>query len=356
MLLKRHAVWLFCILSVSAVKSVQAQVAGMGRAAQVITAPIHFEQQNQRVEAVGTAEAIHSVVIYPAVADKVTAVHFVPGQSVSANEVILELDSRRQKVALERVIIQLADAERTVSRLQESRNKGAIAQSDLDDAITARDLLKVQLIEVKTELEDRTVKAPFSGVVGLTDVQRGDRINVQTAITTIDDRKQLLINFNAPETALTILQGNADVELEPWQGQGKRIKAQIVEVDSRINLANRSIRVRALLDNAEDLYRPGMSFRVILQLAGEQYAVIPEAALMWGATSAYVWLAEEGKAKQVNVQIQQRLSGRLLVSGDLKLNDQLIVEGVQSLRQGQSVNVTNAKNTSNKNTAQDTPL
>lgn len=56
-----------------------------------------------------------------------------------------------------------------------------------------------------------------------------------------------------------------------------------------------------------------------------------------GATSAYVWLIENGKAKQVDVQIRQRLSGRLLVSGELTENDQLIIEGVQSLREGQSV-------------------
>ncbi|MGI5309862.1 efflux RND transporter periplasmic adaptor subunit [Rheinheimera sp. WS51] len=358
MLLKRHAVWLLFMLSIGTLTSVgtaQAQESRAGRAAQVITAPIKFEQKINKVEAVGTAEAIHSVVVYPAVADKVTAVHFVPGQQVMTNDILVELDSRRQKVALDRVTIQLADAERTVTRLQESRNKGAIAQSELDDAITARDLLKVQLVEVKTELDDRTVRAPFSGVVGLTDVQRGDRINVQTAITTIDDRKQLLINFNAPETALAILQGNASVKLEPWQGQAKTIDAQIVEVDSRINLANRSFRVRALLDNADDLYRPGMSFRVTMQLAQEQYAVIPEAALMWGATSAYVWLAEDGKAKQVDVQIQQRLSGRLLVSGALAPNDQLIVEGVQTLRQGQNVKAANAiKNT--KNDAQEATL
>lgn len=358
MLLKRHAVWLLFMLSIGTLTSVdtaQAQESRAGRAAQVITAPIKFEQKINKVEAVGTAEAIHSVVVYPAVADKVTAVHFVPGQQVMTNDILVELDSRRQKVALDRVTIQLADAERTVTRLQESRNKGAIAQSELDDAITARDLLKVQLVEVKTELDDRTVRAPFSGVVGLTDVQRGDRINVQTAITTIDDRKQLLINFNAPETALAILQGNASVKLEPWQGQAKTIDAQIVEVDSRINLANRSFRVRALLDNADDLYRPGMSFRVTMQLAQEQYAVIPEAALMWGATSAYVWLAEDGKAKQVDVQIQQRLSGRLLVSGALAPNDQLIVEGVQTLRQGQNVKAANViKNT--KNDAQEATL
>ena len=192
--------------------------------------------------------------------------------------------------------------------------------------------------KIKTELEDRTVRAPFSGVVGLTDVEQGDRIGLQTAITTIDNREQLLINFNAPEAALAMLQGKANVDLEPWQAQGLRIKANIIEVDSRINLSNRSIRVRALLDNKADLYRPGMSFRVIMQTYGEEYAVVPEAALMWGATSAYVWLVEEGKAKKVDVQIRQRLSGRLLVSGALKADEQLIVEGVQSLREGQSVN------------------
>lgn len=334
MTLIRHSIAVIALLIVC---QVQAQSFGSDKAAEVITTPISFEQKTSRVEAVGTAEAVRSVIVYPAVADKVTAVNFVPGQYVKSQESLLELDSRRQKVALERVTIQLADAERTVLRLQESRKKEAIAQSVLDDAITVRDLLKVQLVEVKTELEDRTVRAPFSGVVGLTDVQPGDRIGMQTAITSIDNREKLFINFNAPEAALPILQGKASVELEPWQTQGQRIKANITEVDSRINLSTRSIRVRALLDNKDDLYRPGMSFRVILQLAGEEYAVIPEAALMWGATSAYVWLIENGKAKQVDVQIRQRLSGRLLVSGELTENDQLIIEGVQSLREGQSV-------------------
>ncbi|GHE90987.1 efflux RND transporter periplasmic adaptor subunit [Thalassotalea profundi] len=331
----RHLIWLFALLIISPVK---AQIAGDTTPTDVITTPISFEKKSSRVEAVGTAEAIRSVVLFSAVADKVTKVNFIPGQFVNEKDVLLELDSRRQKVALERVTIQLADAERTVTRLEESRKREAIAQSVLDDAITARDLLKVQLIEVKTELEDRMVRAPFSGVVGLTDVEQGDRITIQTAITTIDNREQLLINFNAPETALPMLQGKSTVELEPWQAQDKRISANILEVDSRINLTNRSIRVRALLDNQSDLYRPGMSFRVIMQMSGEEYAVVPEAALMWGATSAFVWVAAEGKAKKIDVQIRQRLSGRLLVSGELKMNDKLIVEGVQSLREGQNVN------------------
>lgn len=335
MTLLRHSILLFVLLTVF---QVTAQTSRKKSTSDVITIPVTFESKVSRVEAVGTAEAIRSVIVYPAVADKVTAVDFVPSQLVKKHDVLLHLDSRRQKVALDRVTIQLADAERTVTRLKESRKKEAIAQSALDDAITARDLLKVQLVEVKTELEDRTVRAPFSGVVGLTEVEAGDRIGLQTPITTIDDRQKLLINFSAPEAALPMLQGKADVELQPWQSQGMRINAKIIEVDSRINLTNRSIRVRALLENKTDLYRPGMSFRVIMQLSGEAYAVVPEAALMWGATSAFVWLVEEGKAKKIDVQIRQRLSGRLLVSGEINTNDQLIVEGVQTLREGQSVN------------------
>jgi RND family efflux transporter MFP subunit len=334
MALIRYSMGLFALIIVY---QVQVQAAGAGRAAEVITAAISFEPKINRVETVGTAEAIRSVILYPAVADKVTAVNFVPGQHVEGQAVLLQLDSRRQKLALKRVSIELVDAQRTVIRLQESREKGAITQSALDDAMTARDLLNVELSEVKTELEDRAVRAPFAGVVGFTDVEPGDRIGVQTVITTIDNRQQLLINFNAPEAALPILQGKASVELEPWQTKGLRIKADITEVDSRVNRSNRSIRVRALLDNSTDLYRPGMSFRVTLQLAGNEYAVIPEAALMWGPTSAYVWLAQNGKAKKVDIQIRQRLSGRLLVSGALNVDDQLIVEGVQRLREAQSV-------------------
>lgn len=326
---------LLCTVAISPI--LQAQVVANSRATQVITQPVSFEQQTSRIEAVGSAEAVRSVVLYPAVADKVTSVNFTPGQRVEKGQVLLELDSRRQQVAVERATIQLRDAERTVERLKQSRQRGAIAQSDLDDAITQRDLLEVQLAEAKTELEDRIVRAPFSGVVGLTDVEQGDRITLQTAITTVDAREQLLINFNAPEDALPILQGNTSVQLSPWQSQSTVFNAKIAEVDSRIDSASRSIRARALLDNTADQFRPGMSFRVQLQLVGESFAVVPEAALLWGATSAYVWLAEQGKAKRVDVQIKQRLSGRLLVAGAIQPGDQLIVEGVQRLREGQAV-------------------
>jgi membrane fusion protein, multidrug efflux system len=334
MTLFRHSLWLCSMLFAV---QLQAQESRNNRPASVIMAPVEFEAQRNSIEAVGTAEAIRSVMIYPAAADKVTAIHFTPGQQVKQGAVLLELDSRRQQVAHERAVIELADAKRTVIRLQESRKRGAIAQSELDDAITARDLLQVQLSAAQTELDDRKVLAPFSGVVGLTDVEAGDRITQQTVITTIDDRRQLFVHFNAPESAFNMLQGKTEVLLEPWQSVGNTITAQIAQIDSRIDPQNRTLRVRALLENPDDAYRPGMSFRVVLTLTGHEYAVVPEAALLWGATGAYVWLARDGKASKVDVSIAQRLTGRVLVSGNIAKGEQLIVEGVQSLRPNQAV-------------------
>jgi len=190
---------------------------------------------------------------------------------------------------------------------------------------------------MQADLDDRTIEAPFDGVVGLTDIEVGDRITEQSAITTLDDRSKLYINFKAPEAALSIMMSEPEVSLQPWTNRTESIPAQIAEVDSRINETDRTMRARAVLDNSSDTYRPGMSFRVNLSIDGNRFAAIPEAALLWGANGAYVWISEEGKARRVNVEVHQRLRGTILVSGDLEEGDLLISEGVQRLRDGQDV-------------------
>ncbi|RUO33204.1 efflux RND transporter periplasmic adaptor subunit [Aliidiomarina soli] len=312
-------------------------VAQSDEQALVVTETLRLEQQTQRVEAVGTAQALRSVILYPAVADRVTEVNIVAGSRVSKGDVLVQMDARRQQVALDRARIQLADAERTVDRLTRSREQQAIPQSELDDAVTVRDLLQVQLTEAETEFEDRKVRAPFDGVVGITDVEIGDRINEQTAITTLDHRDQLYIDFRAPESALELLQREAVLRVSPWQQQGTEIEARVAQIDSRLDSENRTIRIRALIDNANDRYRPGTSFRVSLQTEGESYASIPEAALMWGPTSPYVWRVTDGRAERVDVQIKQRTRSRVLVDGDLEQGQTLITEGVQNVREGQAV-------------------
>ncbi|MDP4537053.1 efflux RND transporter periplasmic adaptor subunit [Alkalimonas collagenimarina] len=326
-----------CVVAAAA----YSQQPGASRAAQVLVAPVNFDARTQRVEAVGNTEAMNSVVIYPAVADLVTSVQFKAGQRVEQGQVLLELDSRRQQSALRRAEIELADHERTVERLRTSRENDAIAQRDLDDAITLRDLAAVQLQDAKTNLEDRFVRAPFTGVVGITDIESGDRISQTTVVTTIDAREQLYVDFQAPETALSLLQNNNFIHASPWQNSNEVLELRIADIDSRVDASTRTIRVRALLDNSDDQYRPGMSFRVRLQVQGEFYAVIPEAALMWGAEGAFVWRVTDGNAERVDVEIQQRRRGELLVEANLASDDLIVVEGVQTIRPQQAVAIRN---------------
>lgn len=309
-------------------------------AANVVVKPVSLERTQQQIKVVGNAEAIHSVTLYPAVGDRVVAVHFQPGNAVKKGDLLVELDSRRQRAALAKAKITLQDAERKVSRLTESQARGAVPQSDLDDAKTLLELAKVALTQAKTELEDRQILAPFSGVMGLTDVEVGDRITTQTAIATIDDVSQLYINFNAPESVVNLLKQQRKVEVVAWQGE-QTLQADITYLDSRINQQTRTLRAKATLDNAQNAFMPGMSFRVYMNVLGEEYAVIPEAALMWGATGPYIWKSVDKKAERVDVKIQQRLAGRLLVSGGLDAGDVLITEGVQRLRPGQELNFVN---------------
>lgn len=336
----RHHIQIYVLLIAMSV-SANAQFAGPDRPQLVSTQILAFEYEKSIVEAVGTAEAVRSVTLFASVSDNITAIHFRPGQSVDKGDVLVELDSRLQDIEIERALVQLKDAQLNLERVKTSLAKGAVTERDLDDASTVVQLAEINLKEARENKEDRLIRAPFNGIVGLTDIEIGDRVDTQTIITTLDDRQQLFVNFAAPESAVGYLVQKPDVTLQPWTDREQSLQAQISQLDSRVNTQNRTIRARALLDNQSDVFRPGMSFRVTLEVRGERYIAIPEAALSWGASGAFVWLADSERAKRVPVQIKQRLRGRVLVSGELTDGEQLIVEGIQGLRQDQPLDIVN---------------
>lgn len=340
----RCRVFLFILITTMFISNVvSAQFRGGDRPRLVIVEPLSFEYESTLIEAVGTAQAKRSVTLFASVSDEVTAVNFAPGQTVKQGDVLVTLDSRLQDVGIERATIELEDSQRNLLRVKQSLTKGAVTQRELDDVSTAVKLAQVNLQEAKENKEDRLVRAPFDGIVGFTEVEVGDRINPQTQVTTIDDRRHLFVNFVAPELAVSYLMEKPTVQLQPWTDRSLSLSAKIVELDSRVNTQDRTIRARALLENTGDQYRPGMSFRVSLEVLGERYIAIPEAALSWGASGAFVWLAQNEKAARVDVQVVQRLRGRILVSGQLFEGDTLILEGIQNLRQGQDLKIQNPR-------------
>jgi RND family efflux transporter MFP subunit len=302
--------------------------------APVVVEQVRLTPQRTQLEAVGTSRAERSATIYPAAAGEVVAVHFKPGQYVSQGDVLVELDARNETVAVELAKVALEDAERLYDRYSRADGSGAVVPATLDAARAAMEKAKLELARARIALDDRTIEAPFSGYVGVTDVDPGDRIGPDTAITTLDARKLLLVTFQAPELMIDQLELGQKIEISTWNRDTLKASGEIVAIDSRVDPTTRSFVVRAQVDNANDRLRPGMSFRVALDVVGATWPVVPEVALQWGSDGAYVWAIENSRAVRVPAGIVQRDSGSVLVDANLPAGTAVVVEGVHRMRDG----------------------
>lgn len=304
------------------------------RSVPVIAEPLRFERARTRAEAVGTARAAVSAEIYPATSGEVTRVNFEPGQFVREGDALVELDPRKERLAVEQAALQLEDAERLYDRYRRSEGSGAVLPTTLDAARTAAELARVELRRARIALEDRTITAPFDGFAGSTDIDPGDRVTPDTPVTTLDDRNRLFISFEIPELFIGEVRPGDKAALETWGARGRSVTGEVIDIGSRIDPQTRTFVVRAKVDNADDQLRPGMSFRVGIDVVGELYPVIAEAGVQWGTDGAYIWSVNDGKAVRKPVQIIERREGRVLVDGDLESGDIIVVEGVQRMRDG----------------------
>ncbi|MDX1594813.1 MAG: efflux RND transporter periplasmic adaptor subunit [Gammaproteobacteria bacterium] len=307
------------------------------RATPVIAAEVETRAEETRVEAVGTSRAVRSVTLYPASDGEVIEVGFRPGERVEKGAELLRLEHRDQSLAVELARVRVADAERRLNRLRGMQASGAVTRADFDDAISALESARIELQRARVALDDRTMVAPFTGHVGISEIEPGDRVDTDTPVVTLDDRSALLVRFEIPEVLIGRLREGTPISVEPWTTRGNPSEGSVVDVDSRIDPQARTFVARARVDNAADRLRPGMSFRVRLVLKGQDYPVVPEVAVQWGGDGAYVWRIVDGRAERIGVRIVQRLQGRVLVDAPLAAGDQVVSEGVQRMREGMEV-------------------
>ena len=145
------------------------------------------------------------------------------------------------------------------------------------------------------------------------------------------------MNFEIPEAFIGELNVGDTVGIESWSASAGKISGEIVDIGSRIDPRNRTFVARAKVDNSQDQLRPGMSFRVGIDVQGNEYPVVSETGVQWGADGAYVWAIVDGLATRVPVQVIQRREGRVLIDGDLQSGDVIVVEGTQRMRDGTAV-------------------
>lgn len=307
-----------------------------GRAAPVITVEMPFLSKSEQIEIVGTLEAKASVDVFALVSDRVSSIHFRPGDIVTGGQKLVELDHRREQVAVDLARLNRDEAKRSFDRLSAIHEQNALSEQDLESARYRLELAETRLREAEIELQDHIIRAPISGQVGLTDIRVGNRIDPNTFIVSIQDLSDLYLDIRVPESQARLVSLDSAVPLTTWANTNQFIEGTVTAIDVRIDADRRTLRVRIALPQDTQL-KPGSSLRAVLRSDGADYPAVPESALMWGGDGAYVWVVDENRAKRVRVEIVQRQSGQVLVDGELSINDRLIVEGVQRLRDGQEV-------------------
>lgn len=309
----------------------------LAQAAPVITAAVTLVDDTLHITAIGSGEALRAASLRPAVAGEVASVDFIAGDRVLEGTVLLRLVDRQEQLAVDLAASQVDAATRLLERYANTRDSGAVPASVVDDARTRLREAEIALAQARENLADRQLRAPFSGVVGITQVHKGDRITPDTLVTTIDDRRVIRVSFEVPEAWLGRLAVGQHVTATTVAFPGREFAGRVAQIDSRVDPLTRNVRLLADLHNTEDLLRPGMSFEVRLSLPGQRRLAIPQLAQQWGRDGSFVWVVRDGKAHEVPVRSLRRMGELVLVDGELEAGETVVVEGAHRLRDGTEV-------------------
>lgn len=305
----------------------------------VVTAPVFTASIDNSVTAIGDGEASRSITLVPLEAGVLTAVRVSPGDHVKAGDIIAELDSDTERIARDRAALQERLAADKVTRMEKLTRSRTASAVQLDDAMGELETARLALRDAEVALQRRRIVAPADGIAGLVPVEVGAYVTPQTALTTIDDRSSLIVDFWVPERFAALIAVGDPLEAEAVAFPGRPFEGAVSQIASRVDRDSRTLQIRGRIPNAEDRLRPGMSFRVSMKFPGERHVAVDPLAIQWSSQGPYVWTVADGKAKRLDVRVIQRNSDAVMVEADLKPGDLTIIEGVQSVREGAALNI-----------------
>lgn len=309
----------------------------------VIVAETTVMQDDRTLSAIGTGFALRSITLRAPSGGEIIEFNIAPGVRFSEGDTLLKLEEANERFAVSLAEARFTRARADRNRFRRLQDSGAAATARLEEVETDFQIAQIELERAQEALDKRVLRAPFDGITGLASVENGDRIATDDPIVSFDDRSRILVEFDLPEALLGRVSIGLGVTATTPSVEGRRFEGEINAIDSRVNAATRTARVRAAFDNTADLLRPGASFALQLDLPGARYPAVPELALQFSEGALHVWrVSDAGAAERVEVRLVRRSAGLVIVDGPLAEGDQVVVEGTQRLRSGRAVQVLNA--------------
>ncbi len=309
----------------------------------VVAAEAVITQLYDRVEALGTLRANETVEITASVTDTITTINFTDGQTVEAGDILVEMTSTEEHAQLEEEVSRREEALKRYERVVTLVARGAVSQAQLDERERELETAEARLRAIESRLQDRLIKAPFSGVVGLRNISLGALVEPGDVITTLDDISVMKLDFNVPSIYLATLKQGTPVEAVSPAFPRQSFKGSVSSIDSRVDPVTRSIVVRALIDNSDGLLKPGLLMSVELLKNERDALMVPEEALIPRGEKNVVLLVDETKspavAEQRPVVIGTRRVGEVEILEGLKPGDKVITHGTLKVRPGQEISI-----------------
>jgi membrane fusion protein, multidrug efflux system len=315
------------------------------------------EQWASSLKSVGTAVAVQGVTVsadLPGIVDRIT---FDSGRPVHAGDVLVELDTRQERAQLS-----AAEAERDLAILNYNRTKalveqGAVPRADFDRTAAEKSSTEAKVAEIKATIQRKTIHAPFTGVLGIRQVNLGQYLAAGNAIVPLQSLDPIYVNFGVPQDAQSKVKVGQKVEVSVSDVPGHLFVGKVTAIDSVIDEATRNVRVQATLSNSQGKLRPGMFVDATLNSGGAQYLIsLPASAISYAPFGDSVFVVTDLKdpngkpykgVQQQFVKVDHTRGDQVAIASGLKPGDQVVTSGTFRLRNGAPISVQNNVQPSN---------
>ncbi|WP_439884710.1 efflux RND transporter periplasmic adaptor subunit [Pseudomonas syringae] len=290
-----------------------------------------------RLPAIGTLKAVQGVDLSLEIAGTVKALLFESGQKVRVGQPLLQLDSD-----VERALLGTAEADLGLAQVEHGRGSRlvgdqAISRGDFDKLAAQLKKASATVAQLKASLAKKQILAPFSGTIGIRQVDVGDYLASGTVIATLQDLSSLYVDFHVPEQALPKLSVGQRVQASVSAYPGQSFDATISAINPRVDESTRNVLIRATQPNPDGRLLPGMfvDLQVILPSAPSQI-VVPESAITYSlyGNSIYVVVARQTEAGKPESDTQDEpqltVERRFVKTGEHRESKVVILEGLKA--------------------------
>jgi membrane fusion protein (multidrug efflux system) len=306
---------------------------------------------------IGTAAAIQGVTVSADLPGTVDKIHFESGQWVKEGDILVELDTRQEHAQVANLEAQRDLARINYDRAQELVKAGVISRSDYDNATAQQKATEAQVNDIRAAIARKTIRAPFSGVLGIRQISLGQYLAAGQSIVSLQALSPIYVNFGVPQQDTPKMMIGRELRVTSDNLPGVSFVGKITALDSVVNEQTRNIQIQATFSNPGGRLRPGMFVQVELPVGKSRDVVpLPASAINYAPYGDSVYIVTDMKdpkgntyrgVRQQVVKIEGSKGDQVAVTSGLNPGDEVVSSGVFRLRNGAPIQVNNTVQPSN---------